>query len=196
MCIRDSNETLELRDGGTLASVEGSFIRARTLVSGSDAEFDIGGRIDIDRFDGDFVQNGGNLVFNENLGITVFEDDYLLTQDGTINFEIGGLLRGVDFGAIDVMGLALINGVLDIDLLDDFDPTQGDSFQLFGASVTGDYSFNFADAQLSEGLVFDTSNFDLDGTISIVSVPEPRTAVLFLFVTAFVATRRRNRCCL
>jgi hypothetical protein len=69
------------------------------------------------------------------------------------------------------------NGTLDVDLLDGFSPSAGQSYDILYGSTTGSFAQMNLPA-LSNGLQWDTSNLDTTGTISVT--PEPSTLVLLV----------------
>ncbi|MBN2560037.1 MAG: autotransporter-associated beta strand repeat-containing protein [Phycisphaerae bacterium] len=70
--------------------------------------------------------------------------------DATVEFEIGGLIPGDEFAQLDVSGNAALAGILDITLVNGFEPQAGQSFVIltFGARsgafehVTGMYGLS------------------------------------------------------
>lgn len=119
---------------------------------------------------------------------------------GTITFgatnvfdvEIGGLNRGSQFDALDVTGMLTLNGQLKVTLINAFNPSLGDSFDLINGSETGTFgSFNFP--ALSPGLGWDTSQLYTQGILKIVAVPEPATLALLALGGAMALGRGRQR---
>jgi len=151
-----------------------------------------GGILVADTVLGDLYQDGGTLSPGDSPGFTDITGDFIMSS-GDILFEIDGLLRGIEFDAIDVAGLAMLDGTMDVDLLG-YAPMEGDSFLLVDAgSYSGSATFDFSDAGLGVGLAWDTSSFLTDGTISISAVPEPSSAMLILGLCVVAAIRRRRR---
>ncbi len=173
--------------------VDGS-LRASVLdLSLSPGEIELSGRLDIDEVKGSLDQLGGVLEFGQNLGVTVFENDYELGDAASIEFDIHGLLRGEDYGSVSILGLAELDGVLDINFVSGFNANLGDTFQLFEGQIMGDYTFDFSDALLNKGLAFDTSEFDKTGFIAVVSaIPEPNSAAAICFLLPFLCVGRRR----
>ena len=90
---------------------------------------------------------------------------------GSLKFSISELAS--DELVLD--GSGALNGTLDVVLHDGFVPEAGDTFELLDGSLSGAFSEVNLPA-LSNGLRWDTSNLDTNGSISVV--PEPSTAVL------------------
>jgi hypothetical protein len=120
--------------------------------------------------------------------------------NGALELEIGGLLRGVDYDAIDVGGAGVITfgGTLDVSLINGFNPVSGDSFDLFNWSFRNAIgTFAALDLPtLSSGLSWDTSGLYTTGKLGVSgsAIPEP-SAVAFLVglcaLTAGLIARRR-----
>ena len=154
-----------------------------------------GGRLVVDSILGSFKQEGGTLAPGDSPGLTSIQDDYDMLA-GTVEFELAGLSRGTEYDALDIGGNATLMGTIDIDFINGFIASEGDSFQLidFGGILSGSPFFDFSDATLSSGLTWDTSLFASGGSISVVSsVPEPTTTVLFGFAFAYLSVSRRRR---
>ena len=66
--------------------------------------------------------------------ILLIGGDYTQTAAGTLEVEIGGLNAGTDYDVMRVFGNAVLAGVLDIDLINGFDPTAAAFFDIL---VTG-----------------------------------------------------------
>jgi hypothetical protein len=119
----------------------------------------------------------------------------IYTPSNVLTMELGGLLRGGQYDAFDITGTMVLNGQLDIDLINTFSPSLGDQFLLFqgisGGSFVGAFgSFNFP--ALNPGLAWDTSLLYSNGILRVVAaVPEP-ASLLSLTLLALVFGRRRR----
>lgn len=118
--------------------------------------------------------------------------------NGNLNFEIGGLTRGIEYDAINIDGDGNLTfgGTLNLSLINDFAPSSGDTFDLFNyTAATGTFdTVNLG--SLSSGLAWDTSALYTTGTLSVITsaVPEPSTyaAILGACALGFVAWRKRR----
>lgn len=123
-------------------------------------------------------------------------DNLTQTALGKLEMEIGGLVRGSDFDAIDITNHLSLAGTIEVDLINSFDPGEGNSFDLldWNTASFGSYSFDFSGAVLSSGLAWDTSNFEVDGSISVVAaaVPEPSTFFACALAACGVVYQRRR----
>jgi len=84
--------------------------------------------------------NGSNVpVIAGQLNIT---GNYTQTPAGVFNLGLGGLTAGTQFGFLGISGNALINGTLNVNLLNTFFPAVGDTFKFLttGGSVIGTFA--------------------------------------------------------
>ncbi len=140
-------------------------------------------------------------------GLMRIEGDMILGSDASTLIELGGLMRGIEYDAIDVGGSLTLDGELKLVLYDLgaglLNPSLGDSFDLFSAdSIIGDFS-SFTLAGLDAGLGWHTEllidavgNTDIY-RLSIIrtsTVPVPASAWLFGsgLLGLFVLLRRPN----
>ncbi len=115
--------------------------------------------------------------------------DVSLGTAATLILELAGTTLGTEYDHLNITGNLAADGTLDIQLLNNFAPTFGDTFDLldFG-SLTGTFdAINLP--SLAGGLSFDTSSLLTTGSISVV--PEPTTAMLVTFL-GLIVTRRRQ----
>jgi hypothetical protein len=103
---------------------------------------------------GSVFGNGGTLVGNVKSGGTFNIGDavgqagtesitgtYTQTSKGVFNIDIGGTAAGTQFDQLNISGAASLNGTLNLDLIDSFVPTVGETFAILNAaSVTGTFS--------------------------------------------------------
>ena len=89
--------------------------------------------------------------------------------------QLAGPTAGSQYDQIKVTGQLVLAGDLNIVLLDGFQPLAGESFQLFNGPLSGTFS-QLTLPTLGNGLSWNTSNLDTNGTISVT--PEPSTLAL------------------
>ncbi|MGH9431446.1 MAG: beta strand repeat-containing protein, partial [Terriglobia bacterium] len=97
---------------------------------------------------------------------------YTQTSAGTLNIDIGGLAAGTQFDQFLISGAASLDGTLNLDLINSFVPTLGQTFEILTASlVSGTFStvntptFNGGTEEF--GVVYNATNVTLD----VISVP-------------------------
>lgn len=188
-------DTLKVWGQGTVNMTGGTLDVGTLDYSVAGATFNMtGGELTADMIMGDFVQNGGVLMPGDSPGLTSFTRDYTLNA-GSIEFELAGMTRGTEFDALDLAGMAMLDGTMDINLLGGFMPTLGDSFWLINAgSYSGTPLFDFSDAMLTSGLEWDTSMFMTNGSLLVVSaVPEPGSVGLLCLACCGFGFRRKRR---
>jgi len=100
----------------------------------------------------------GNVVnagqFNP-VGILTIRGNYTQTASGTLNIQIGGTTAGTDYDQLIVTGLTMLDGTLNVSVVNGFMPNLDDRFQIliFG-SRTGDFAAENG-LDLGNGLRFD-----------------------------------------
>jgi len=102
--------------------------------------------------------------------------EYLsLTPSSTLLMEVGGLSPGSQYDVLNLSEAGMLDGTLELDLINNFVPKLGQTFDIINGTTTGHFS-NFSLAPLPNGLSWDTSRLSSNGIISVV--PEPSTLVL------------------
>ncbi len=137
--------------------------------NGDSFEIEAGSRVVfLDRVSGTGAYTGaGEVIFNGTLapgnspGLLTIGGDITFGPFGTLEIEIGGLLRGTEYDALDVGGTATLDGTLDVLLINGFVPQAGDSFDIIIAdTVVGQFATVQTPA-LNPGL-FWVLDYDLD----------------------------------
>ena len=134
---------------------------------------------------GTLTGNGGTIVgnvVNEGLiapgnspGVLTIDGD--LTTTGIVKFELAGTGSGL-FDQLLVTGELDLGGIVEIDLINGFNPVSHNSFKVLDFAKFNDagYVFDFSHSVLGAGLSWDTSTFEVDGTIRVV--PETSSIIL------------------
>jgi autotransporter-associated beta strand protein len=113
-----------------------------------------------------------------------------LSPSSVLEMEIGGLSRGGQYDAFDVTGTYLLDGTLSVLLINGFNPSLGDQFDMFNGSTTGTFD-TMSLPPLSPGLAWDSSNLYTTGVLEVV--PEPAGALAWASVAAVAGLLRRRR---
>ena len=106
--------------------------------------------------------------------------------DGSLRFEIAGTEAATQYDQFLVDGQATLAGQLEVVLLEGFQPTIGDHFDILKLHAMEGRFDRLRLPALSAGLGWDQSQLYTLGRISVVSVPEPATwNLVFLPLVAF-----------
>ena len=101
-------------------------------------------------------------------GRVTIHGDFVQDLEGAVAVEIGGLDTNA-FGRVEVTGAATLNGTLEVQLVNGFEPLLGNSFVILTfASRTGDFA-DTVGLDLPNGLVFDPVFSPTDLTLEAVS---------------------------
>lgn len=111
----------------------------------------------------------------------------IYTPSNTLDMDLGGLLRGGQFDGIDITGTAVLGGELQLTLINGFNPSMGDQFNLFDGATTGTFA-SYDYPSLGAGLYWDNSQLYSMGIVQVV--PEP--AMLSLCPVLALLLRRRK----
>lgn len=122
----------------------------------------------------------------------------LFTVDGVLTLEEGAMLvmefSGTGAGMFDQIAVEdsfTAGGLLSLQLIDGYIPTEGDSFLLFTNGGYDAGSFSGIQTNLGGGLFWDTSALASSGVVTVV--PEPATTFLLAAGLGSLALRARRR---
>jgi hypothetical protein len=115
----------------------------------------------------------------------------VLVDTSTLLIELGGLSPGSEYDVLHVTGELLLDGTLEMVLINGFMPSVGDTFTIMTFdSATGDFD-SYTGMDLGSGLSLEaemTAN-----AITLTAIPEPSAFVLaVLGLLSFGLTRRRR----
>jgi len=124
-------------------------------------------------------------------GVVSHEGDVRLGSASTLVMELGGMQVGVDYDNLVIGGDLYAAGVLYVELLNNYRPQLGDTFDLldFG-SLSGDFDAIHLPT-LYHGLFFDTTTLLTTGSISVV--PEPASIAMLALALLLVSSSRYRR---
>ncbi len=141
----------------------------------------------------------GNITFSGTYSpglspAAVYLENMDLVPTSVLVMEIGGIVSGSQYDVLNLSGSGKLDGTLEIDLLNGFTPSAGDSFDIINGTTNGTFD-SLSLPALSPGLHWDTSALYSTGTIT--AVPEPSTLVLLgiaaISLIGFGWRRRRHQ---
>ena len=128
--------------------------------------------------------SGGWVNEGDLSGLASLAGDFSQTDAGSLSVEVGG-------SVVEVLGDAVLDGMLDVSLADGFVPTLGDSYTVLTANSVTDAGLALSgDAASMFNLVIGNSSISLVA----VGVPEPSTVFLATLGLAAGAYFRPRRC--
>ncbi|RVU35940.1 hypothetical protein EOI86_11850 [Hwanghaeella grinnelliae] len=160
--------------------------------------------------EGNVSVSGATIAAGNSPGLLSVAGDLDILGGTSLEFELGGTAAGIDYDQIAVTGAATLAAgtIFDVDYFGGFEAGAGVFFDLIVANSFGsinilDFIFDFTDAELADGLKWETSIFALSGgeqalrlsaTETVSQVPIPAglpLAAAGLFI--LVAVRRFGR---
>ena len=120
---------------------------------------------------GDVYNEGGTLSPGNSPGLMAIAGDYTQGDRGTLLIELAGTAAGTNYDQLQVDGGALLDGTLEVALLDGFQPGLGDTFDILDFNTV---SGSFSDMKLpalENSLLWDTSELLARGAICVGSCP-------------------------
>lgn len=189
-------------NGGTLAlGAAGSIADSAQIIIGASTTLDVTAKGGWAVGAAQTVSGGGTIMGNTTIAgdlrpgtspgtLTVLGDLGLIGGSDLV-LELGGTSL-LDFDRLVVSGDFNAGGNINVSLINGFNPTAGNSFQIvdFGTFTDSGYVFSFTSAPLTGDLSWDTSAFGTTGSIKVV--PEPSGALLIVLgLTGFALRRRR-----
>ena len=138
---------------------------------------------------GDLVNASSTVAPGNSPGTLSILGDYQQQSGGTLQMELGEEAYDV----LSVSGqMTLLGGTLEVVLLDGFQPELGDVFdRLDFGSLAGSGFDTLCLQPLGGGLGWDTSQLQVDGTLSVTAIPEPNVVTLGCLATLMLACTRR-----
>ena len=130
------------------------------------------------------VNSGGTLAPGASAGTITINNSLNLKQGSFLKLQLGGAGAG-EFDRVSGLTALILDGTIDVSLINGFDPTVGQSFDLIdwtlslnavGFNVNSDLHL----PGLDPGLAWDRSSFLTDGSIAVAQVPEASDGVLIL----------------
>lgn len=186
---------------GTLTVSNGGLVAAGTLQNPGTITIGTNGTVNAD---------GGTLqgaVINHGVldpvGPITINGDYTQGVDGTLILDVAGTGAG-EYGQLDVSGNATFDGTIDLDFINDFVPSQGDSFDFINVGGSADLSgvtidigglppgFNYTNSFQNGQFILTALNSGTNAS----QTPEPATLLMFgtalLGLAAYWRARRKE----
>jgi hypothetical protein len=113
-----------------------------TIDNGSTMNLESGANVGLDvsndgRLEIGFLANEVNIDVIEP-GAATIRGNFSQTTEGEFAVDLGGFTQGSEFDLLNVIGPARLNGTIEVQLIDNFQPSVGDTFQVLTAtSVIG-----------------------------------------------------------
>jgi hypothetical protein len=130
---RFSTSTVKVNSGGQFNLTGGSaVISILDLSSGGGFNF-AGGKLHVEYVEGNLANQAGVLAPGASPGVSEINGSYTQLDGATLEIEIGGPNAISQYDFLYVFGTAILDGILDVSLLNDFVPTGGQQFTIMDA---------------------------------------------------------------
>ncbi len=141
--------------GSTLVNQPGGVINASGTLNDSATSF----------------TNNGTLIVGTGATSLTISGAYVQSSTGAMDIEIGGTTAGTLFDQVVVKGQAILDGTLNVSLLNGFKPVNGNSFKVLTfASASGTFA-NYIGTNLANGLVLQPSQTTTALTLTAAPAP-------------------------
>ncbi len=152
-------------DGGTVHLADGVLDADMIALSnGGTFDFD-GGTLHVDDFQNNLTNEGGTLAPGNSAGHTDITGNYTQLGSATLGIEIGGVVPG-QWDTLTVTGNAILDGTIQVALLNGFQPVLGNSFTILTTTFG------------NVGGEFDTKHFPLVAGVTFDVIYNPQSVVL------------------
>jgi hypothetical protein len=151
---------------GQINLESGAVFDARGPINMNGGQFNfLGGTLHIDAFNGNLVNQGGTLAPGHSAGTTAVSGNYTQRSAARLEVEVGGVLPG-QWDMLTVEGNAILEGTLEVKLIDGFEPVMGNSFTILTTNVG------------NVGGQFDTELFPIFNDLTFDVIYNPKSVVL------------------
>lgn len=145
---------MEIESGGTLEN-DGSFAHKENAVLSGGGTFD--------NTEGSY-SCGGVIRPGASIGTFSFLGDFYQTYSSEIHVELGGTNPGTEHDVLAISGLATLDGAMHVDIVEPFEPIEGDSFAV--VTIGGAKHASRGDIDCFSGL-------EIPGNLYLEPVEEP-----------------------
>jgi T5SS/PEP-CTERM-associated repeat protein len=147
--------TLTVSNGGTAAASDLLSIESKGVVKGNG------------NLSGNII-NRGLVSPGTSIGALHLNSTYIQTALGKLQIELGGTVPGNSYDQLLVSGSISLNGTLQVDKVNSFEPSAGDAFDILdGGGISGTFS-TIQLPLLTSGLVWDTSQLYTSGMLRVI----------------------------
>lgn len=187
----DFNGVVDLLGNDLVISGSGNFSMNNQLLTRGGSVMLAGGSLSgSGLIAGTLVNNAGLVEPGNSPGVLRVLDDYIQASDGALRIELTDAISD----QLHVGGVAYLAGLLEVQLLDGFQPSAGDEFKIFDlAEAVGAFDLLRLPA-LKPGLAWSTSELYSEGLLAVTAIPEPVSLVLWTCGMAGICTYRKPRC--
>ncbi len=170
----DVGQTLRVWDQGEV-NLAGGTLSTDTVDDTHGGTFNFtGGRLEFNQFQGTLNNQGGTLAPGTSPGIASVSGNYIQTADAALEIEIAGDDNAdpmsPQFDALEVGEIAVLDGLLQVLLLDGFEPTLGTEFDVLTTGSVRSGEFATVLAPVFGGLTLEPVYHAQGVTLEVVEV--------------------------
>jgi len=143
---------LTINATGQVSMINTARIIATSIDNNHGGSFDFRrGVLTVETFTGDLVNQGGtlapsNLLSDLPAGSTTIVGDYIQQANARLTIDIGGVLQANEYDSVNVTGSVLLDGDLQLSLIDDFVPQATDTFTILDDADLTQWEINYGGA--------------------------------------------------
>ncbi len=161
----------------------GTANRAALTLDSSSAWYGMGGSLLTS------LSNSGKIASKANSpGLLTISSSFSQSSSGLLDIDLGGTAAGTSYDELAVSGAARLGGTLEVDLIDGFTPTLGETFTILTRS-SGSGAFSSiisSNPEVTYSATYNTGSVQLTAT----AVPEPAAGTLLSALAAAFAVCR------